>query len=383
MRIGIITHNYPSNSKERKDAGTFVYDFAMNLISKGCEVYILSPNFKGKKENYTKAPVTWFTWLGGKKKLGDLSLTNPTHLLYLADLMIRGPIATIKFVKKNKIDFCICMWAYPSGFFTIVAKKFTKVPYGIITLGSDIFVYTKFLPAKYLISYICKNADALFGNSYRICDAVENLSKKKCEFLALSTSLKIKIPKNLKIKNKKFTFLFVGRLEKVKGPDILIESAKILKKQKIKFEILMVGPGTMYEFLKEKINQYKLQDYVKLLGPIFNRKKLSNLFLTTDSLVIPSRSESMPFVLIEAIYAGLPAVTTTVGDMKKMVNKYKIGFTTDPENPKKLAVAMTRAIKEGKNFKNRRKRNFDKPRKIYDTDVSIKSFIKKINKVLE
>jgi len=73
LKIGILTHNYPINSKERKDAGIFIYDFCQEL-SKYAQVFVFCPDFGGKKEIYKKIPVTWFDWGGGNEKFGNWKL---------------------------------------------------------------------------------------------------------------------------------------------------------------------------------------------------------------------------------------------------------------------------------------------------------------------
>lgn len=379
MRIGILTHNYPANSLERKDAGTFVRDFAFELKKQKNEVFVFTPNFVGKKEKYKDIPVTWFKWFGGNKKLGDLALTNPLNLILLSVMTLKGSWDVINFVNKNNIDVTISMWAYPAGFWGYIAKLIRGKKSIVISMGSDIFVYPKILPIKWLISFILKNSTYLFGNSYKICDAMYKLSGNKATFIALTTNLSFKNIKPKIFSKNLFNFLFVGRLEKVKGPDVLIEAANIVNKKFDKFSITMIGPGTMQNYLQQKINEYKLDNKIKLLGPIYDTKELASYFLGADSLVIPSRSESFPFVLIEAFNACLPAVTTTVGDMGMVIPKNKIGYAVEPTKPKKLAEAMMKAMKEGKNFKKLRRVRLQSLAKEFSMSNSVKLLLNEIN----
>src|SRR5260221_13956253 len=99
MRIGILTHNYPRNSKEQVGAGVFIYWFARLLKKEGHEVFVFCPNFNGKKEKNKDIPVTWFNWLGGSKKLGNFSLSNIGELFSISEMMIAGSFEVLKFVR--------------------------------------------------------------------------------------------------------------------------------------------------------------------------------------------------------------------------------------------------------------------------------------------
>jgi len=131
MRIGILTHNYPLQSFEKKDAGIFIYDFAHALAKKTGKVYIFCPNLIGKKEKYSETPVTWWRWAGEKAKLGSYKLYNPLTWWYFFDFFRQGRRAIAEFIKKNKIDFCLAMWAFPNGVFAWQAKKTLGIPCGL------------------------------------------------------------------------------------------------------------------------------------------------------------------------------------------------------------------------------------------------------------
>src|SRR4030042_2917448 len=131
MRIAILTHNYPLQSFEKKDAGVFIYDFAQALAKKLGQVFIFCPDYVGPKENYKKTPVTWFPWGGKKTKLGDLKIWNPISFYYYLSFFWNGRREILRFIKDNQIDFCLAMWSFPNGFFAWQAKKILGVPYAV------------------------------------------------------------------------------------------------------------------------------------------------------------------------------------------------------------------------------------------------------------
>ena len=148
--IGIFTHNYPRNSQERKDAGVFVYDFAQKL-SDDVKVCVFCSDLRGKKEEYKKVPVHWFDWGGTKKKLGNWGVFSPLSIINFIKLMVIGCKKAYFFANKNKLDYCLAVWALPSSVYTYFIKKKLGIPYAIWCLGSDINKYAKLPILRQLI----------------------------------------------------------------------------------------------------------------------------------------------------------------------------------------------------------------------------------------
>lgn len=337
MRIAIFTHNYPLTSKDRKDAGIFLYDFAHEIAIKH-KVFIFCPSFEGEKENYENLPVTWFEWGGGEEKFGDWKIFDPTTFIKLFKLISCGQIEALNFVKKYKIDYILAAWSFPSGIFAQYAGQKTGVPYATWSLGSDINVYARIPLIKQWVKSVLSKAQIRFANSYFLCDRVKRLSKKECIFLPAITKFeKINIEK-ITIDSSKVNFLYVGRLEKIKGPDILLNAIRILQKSRKDFELHIIGDGNMRKALE--LNK---PGNVHFYG-IVSTNKIAGFMAKCDYLVIPSRNESLPLVLLEAAKMNLPVIASQVGDCRRMIEKYKIGFSVKANNSELLAKAMDQAI---------------------------------------
>ena len=119
-------------------------------------------------------------------------------------------------------------------------------------------------------------------------------------------------------KRKKFTFLTIGRIEFVKNHILLIEAAKKLK-NKIDFELLIVGDGVLRSEIEQKIAEYKLQDVVKLLG---FRNDIVELCNSAHVFVLPSHWEGMPISMLEAGASGMVVLSTPVGSIPSLINEH-------------------------------------------------------------
>lgn len=107
--------------------------------------------------------------------------------------------------------------------------------------------------------------------------------------------------------NSKIKLINVGSLVDKKNQNFLIEVAKNLKSQNVDFELLLVGDGPNRETLRHKIFTNKLEENVKLMGMV---SKVEDLYKQGDFYVHSATYEPLGLVLLEAMAAGLPVLTT-------------------------------------------------------------------------
>jgi glycosyltransferase involved in cell wall biosynthesis len=104
--------------------------------------------------------------------------------------------------------------------------------------------------------------------------------------------------------------LFVGRLNQIKGPDLLLQAFCAIKAQMPKHHLVFIGPdGGMLSALKKMAEECKMAERVHFLGYLGGNNK-SQAYHAADLLVIPSRQEAMSIVVLEAGAAGTPVLLT-------------------------------------------------------------------------
>src|SRR3989338_4095247 len=126
MKILILTHNYPINSKERRNAGIFVHDFATEL-AKTNSVTVICPGGFDKKVNFGSVEVYFFSWRGDKH-LGKLRFWNILDVFYGFNLFFRGMKVLSQVAREKQPDFSLAMWAIPGGIFAYIAKIRFRIP---------------------------------------------------------------------------------------------------------------------------------------------------------------------------------------------------------------------------------------------------------------
>jgi glycosyltransferase involved in cell wall biosynthesis len=134
----------------------------------------------------------------------------------------------------------------------------------------------------------------------------------------------------------------VGRLSPEKGVDVFLEAAAILMKRGISFSALVAGDGPERAALGDLAAALALSDRVRFLGRVSD---MGSLYSGIDLLVIPSRSEGLPSVLLEALAADVAVVATRVGAIPEVLASPLTGALVPPESPDQLADAIETALR--------------------------------------
>ena len=132
-----------------------------------------------------------------------------------------------------------------------------------------------------------------------------------------------------KDKNNKYA-LAIGRLEQVKGFDLLIPAWK-----KINKELLIVGSGKEKNKLLSLIKNNNLTKKIKIIDNV-NRDELYEIYRDAALLIISSRYEGGPRVALEALHLEIPVISTNVGHMDEILPRELLAKKDDQQSLKNL-----------------------------------------------
>ncbi|MFP4001936.1 MAG: glycosyltransferase family 4 protein, partial [Thermoplasmata archaeon] len=118
--------------------------------------------------------------------------------------------------------------------------------------------------------------------------------------------------------------LFVGRLHEVKGLTHLFEAFRVVKEDHSGIRLTLVGEGPLEETLKKEAEDLDITDSVEFSGEI-DHHELPDYYRRADIFILPSFSEGLPNVIMEAMSCGLPVVATDVGGNKELVKSSEGG----------------------------------------------------------
>lgn len=129
-----------------------------------------------------------------------------------------------------------------------------------------------------------------------------------------------------------FHVVFAGRIQKLKGPHLLVEAAADLRARRpdIPLTVSIIGSGSGAEALELQplINRNGLQDVVKLYPPVAPGQ-LAHWFRAADVVAMPSYSESFGLVALEAQACGTPVLAANVGGLPQAISDGRTGVLVD------------------------------------------------------
>lgn len=128
-------------------------------------------------------------------------------------------------------------------------------------------------------------------------------------------------------------FLFIGTLRQLKGPDIFIE-AMTLAQQSIsqKLTAVMVGDGEWAQSCRNLAETRGLKDQIEFRSAMPAR----DAFALAQTLIVPSRAESFPYIVLEALAAGMPVIATRVGGIPEIMGADSFALA----EPSPLSIAQ-------------------------------------------
>ena len=143
--------------------------------------------------------------------------------------------------------------------------------------------------------------------------------------------------------------LFVGRLEKRKGVDLLLPAVRevLARHQNARFVFAgasLPGYSSSYTDVLES-EAAKYPGRVTLLGAL-ERERLPDVYRGADIFIIPSLFDNSPNALFEAMASGLPCVGSDTGGINEIIRHGETGLLFDPLHPGALSEGLTTLIRE-------------------------------------
>lgn len=260
-----------------------------------------------------------------KKLYFQDEIENMGGKVYKLTSYYKNPIKYIKELKKlinqNKYEIVHCNMNSAAMIFPLIAGKFSNAKIVIAhshNSSSDkgffkSFLHNinkRFIPIFANVFFACSNDAGKWFFSKRILksdkyEVIYNaIDAKKFEYNQKNREKK---QKELGLDKNTIIIGHVGRFEKQKNHEFLIELFNEMYKERKNIKLLLIGEGTLKQTLKEKVLNMHLENNVIFLG---RRDDIEDLYQIMDVFVFPSLYEGLGTVLIEAQYSGLPCVVS-------------------------------------------------------------------------
>ena len=149
--------------------------------------------------------------------------------------------------------------------------------------------------------------------------------------------------KKLNIENNKIIIASCGRLNWIKGWDLMLDSMVLLRKGGRDFQIIFVGDGEDRSKLFRKAKELKIEKNIFVTGFIQNSEVQSYLS-AADLCVVASHREGWSLAMLEILACGKPLVSTDVSGAKDMICQGRNGFVIEERNPDLFADAILKTL---------------------------------------
>jgi len=347
MRIAILVAGFPPRSIGGAEVATL--NIATELVQRGHEVHVIT--------------------IGDKELKGDNKGDFYIHYIQLGaapEASLWGAIsyAVKAFAQIRRInpDIVHAQRFYREGLAAFLAKVLLKKRYCIWCRGADVYLSWRF---KGIASELfLKRANAVIALTqnmkekiYEICNrdafVIPNgIDLRRFESLSHQDTHTLAV-------NGEIAILFVGRLHPIKGVAYLIEAMPVIIRKHPKVKLFLVGDGEERQRLESLVAKLDLDKHTTFIGQIPN-EKVSQYMAASDVFVLPSLSEGLPVVTLEAIACGLPIVVTDIAGISEIIKDGENGFLVEPENSVEIAEKVLMLLGNGELRKQISQNNLEK-----------------------
>ncbi len=259
-------------------------------------------------------------------------------------------------IKKERVSLVHAHAPFAGSVISSLAGKLAGVPVIIHAHLQDALSSNSFIRSyqNMMNSWTSRKCcDAIISVSHQVKDALitEGFDSRKFHVVHNGTPVnnhkidsnirnELNIPEDIQV------VIHIGRLCKSKGQHLLLQAAANLHQLGQEAVYLIVGKdleqdGAYLQYLKDLAQELGINQSVHFLG---HRSDIPQLLALSDLLVLPSYTEGLPLVILEAMAAGLPIVATPVGGIPEAVIHQETGLLVPVEDVRALGDAILRLL---------------------------------------
>ena len=231
---------------------------------------------------------------------------------------IRRLIELIKILKKIRPDI-IHTRLFSAGFWGRAAGYAAGVPILLHTHAGFTFRSKKLkrIPMEFLLSLITDATICVSEGVKKHIKKYLKINQTKLFMIPNGISVKSLFALSLKSIKKPACLIIAGRLEHVKGQDIIIRALALIPNNLCKV-LLIAGEGSRGRQLERLAARLGVGERVKFLGA---RNDIPSLLAQADIYIAPSRSEGLPVAVLEAMASGLPVIASNITGHREVLSK--------------------------------------------------------------
>ncbi|HEY2909093.1 MAG TPA: glycosyltransferase [Gemmataceae bacterium] len=330
MRILTVTNLYPNPFQPQR--ATFNRE-QVKALAREHEVSVISPiawtdELAARRRGAPALPRNRMMEWDGVPVKYPRSLFTPRILrrLYGHFYFFSIRKTLLREIESFRPDVLFATWAYPDGWAAVKIGRQANLPVVLKVHGSDIRQLEESRGRLNGTIQALRGADRVVAVSRDLAMKVAELGAEPSRVHLVYNGVDVgrfcpgdraAARQRLGLPAGRTLLLYVGNLFPVKGPDVLLQACVALAKRGIEFDLHFVGQGKLRQELENQSRVGSIQDRVLFQGSIAH-DRLPDWFRAADLLVLPSHSEGVPNVLLEAAACGTPFVASDVGGVPEI-----------------------------------------------------------------
>lgn len=339
MKILVLIHEFPPVGG---GGGRAAQDLCHGLVERGHEITILTAHFKGLLKDET---------VDGMHVLRLPSLRREAFradLLAMGGYILSGLWAGYRLMNNWQPDLLHVHFAVPGGALAWVLSRWRGVPYVMTVHLGDVpggvqektgkwfrwvlpFTYPIWRDAKCVVAVSEYTRQLARGHYHREIEVIPNgvdLARLRPAGIRLNEPLRI---------------VFAGRFMAQKNPIQIVHTLAELKD--LPWDCVMLGDGPLMSEVQKAVAGYDLQERFSLPGWLTPEGVL-DWFDKSDILFMPSLSEGLSVVGVQALAKGLAMVVSNVGGFVDLVDDGQNGFLVDGDQPSGFSIALRQLLSQ-------------------------------------
>jgi len=230
-------------------------------------------------------------------------------------------------LEKGRVEHIHVHHGYFGSWVAMVAARVLNIPFSMTLHGSDLLIHAAYLDIKLKQCQFCVTISEF--NRRHILSSYPDIDRAKICVVRMGVDCDVPIAPAPKCEDSTFRMLAVGRLHAVKDHAFLLQACHRLKRCGFHFVCSIVGEGPERASLEKTICDLKLKQQVRMLGEL-SRDDVNDQYEKADLVVLTSRSEGIPLVLMEAMARGKTVLAPAITGIPELVEDGTTGFLYRP-----------------------------------------------------
>ncbi len=345
MKICVITTSFPLFLGDY--SGLFVFRLCKALASLNLKIDVVAPTHENAVvlEIMDGCRVNRFRYFFPKRFQclaygpGGIpaNLKRRPWLVFLVPFFM-GMFALKSLHVSKGADVIHAQWLY-SGIIALFLKKMRGIPFVVTLRGSDVLKAQNGRLICLISLWVMKRASLITTVNQAMKDWVVQQGISSDTVFAIRNGVDLCGIHKKDPKDPICRYIFVGSLVPGKGLRYLIQAFFSLNALEKNTRLFIVGDGEEMNDLKADVHEKGLSDVVTFSGTKAS-DQISKLMQHSDCLVLPSLSEGIPNVVLEAMACGLPVVASNLPGIREVLKDEETGFLVAPKDVEGLVQKL-------------------------------------------